>query len=293
MAFALTLLVISCAVCATYVWAALESDRRRFQYTSLDAQVAHHALYSQLTSIQQHTVRGSISAAQLTQTFGLITLPLHAAYQWNPAERMIITQMIANDGSSYDYAMMQVPLSWWGPEEVGRPTHYSFDGQEIRLYPTPDREYRLSWGAYDADALRAQAAGWNARVFNDILQPVFNPADPDAEKKSLALLREWLTPEQQEDFLTKGHFHCVGSKTKARYRITSGRTYNVYRLNGDGTDNCKMCFIPALPDGTMAAIGDVMLAQKIMLENDEEKALNIANFSGRADCLINPENWQI
>jgi hypothetical protein len=93
-----------------------------------------------------------------------------------------------------------------------------------------------------------------------------------AELKSFVLLREWLSPDQLAQMEAKGHFEVIGSKTSRRYRIHTGTQQNVHELDKKGRPIRGWCFAP---DGFLPA-GDIMLAQKIALETDEERAMQVA-----------------
>jgi hypothetical protein len=97
----------------------------------------------------------------------------------------------------------------------------------------------------------------------------------DADKRSVELLKAWLSPEQLERFNRDGKFSVIGSKTKSKYWITDGaHSHNVVRVDPKTNRGAeRLCFIP---DGAVAR-GDVMLAQKIVLETDEPLALKVAN----------------
>jgi hypothetical protein len=155
---------------------------------------------------------------------------------------------------------------------AGRPAYVCVHDQELLLYPSPDAEYDifliLQDRAYQhGPGLVQQAAGW--ANYGTIW------SDPAAEKKALHLLKEWLTPTQLNDFEQYQHFYVRGSKTHTRYKITSGTTFNVVELDAKGEGKTKLCFQPV----GASTIGDTMLAQKIMLETDEPRALKIANRS--------------
>jgi hypothetical protein len=96
----------------------------------------------------------------------------------------------------------------------------------------------------------------------------------EAEERSQHLLRSWLSPEQRAQYDISGHFLVVGSDTGKRYRILRGDVFNIQELNAGDREYCTWCFGP---EGV--ATGDVNLAQKIALENFENKALAIANRS--------------
>jgi hypothetical protein len=91
----------------------------------------------------------------------------------------------------------------------------------------------------------------------------------DAETKSRILLREWLTPEQLSQYARNRGFEAFGSKTGKRYLIQEGRQQNVFELEPPFRG---WCFVPK---GSFAT-GDVMLAQKIAIETDEEETMKVA-----------------
>jgi hypothetical protein len=53
------------------------------------------------------------------------------------------------------------------------------------------------------------------------------PPSPQAEQKSLALLRLWLSPEQVAQYNSKEHFEVIGSDTGTRYQHPA-RQYDQY-----------------------------------------------------------------
>ena len=63
------------------------------------------------------------------------------------------------------------------------------------------------------------------------------------------------------------------NQTVISYRIRPTHQMNVDELNERGVRTVSYCFGP---EGELP-IGDVMLAQKIALENDEQAALALAN----------------
>ena len=67
----------------------------------------------------------------------------------------------------------------------------------------------------------------------------------------------------------------LGCASGTAYRIYHGRTApNVYEINDVGRREKAVCFAPIGP----LVKGDVMLAQKIALETDEQSALAVANI---------------
>ena len=65
----------------------------------------------------------------------------------------------------------------------------------------------------------------------------------------------------------------MGGESGKHYRIRPTRQMNVDELDQYGVRSAAWCFGP---EGELP-IGDVMLAQKIALENDEMAALALAN----------------
>ena len=88
-------------------------------------------------------------------------------------------------------------------------------------------------------------------------------------KKGLALLKKWLTPAQLAQY---PYFEVTGGRSGKHYRIRPTRQMNVDELDQHGARTVSYCFGP---EGELP-IGDVMLAQKIALENDEQAALAVS-----------------
>lgn len=93
-----------------------------------------------------------------------------------------------------------------------------------------------------------------------------------AEKRSLRVLKENLSPRQREQYETLGYFDVVGSKTARRYRIHHGCQLNIEQLDASGKRVRLLCFKPT----ALAAVGDIMLAQKLALELFEEDAIRVS-----------------
>ena len=92
---------------------------------------------------------------------------------------------------------------------------------------------------------------------------------PEAEAKAMDLFLGSLTPYQRKQFAASGFFIVVGSHTGCHYKITTSRINNV--SDADVT----YCAGPAY----LSLVGDVMLAQKLILEQDELSFLTVANIS--------------
>ena len=94
-----------------------------------------------------------------------------------------------------------------------------------------------------------------------------------AEERGLVLLKQWLSPAQLAQYEKHGYFELTGGDSGKRYRIRPTHQMNVDELNERGVRTVSYCFGP---EGELP-IGDVMLAQKIALENNEQAALALAN----------------
>jgi hypothetical protein len=97
-------------------------------------------------------------------------------------------------------------------------------------------------------------------------------AEWERNVRGVALLKNWLSPAQLQSYEKFGYFDVIGSDSGILYRIHHGQQANVEQLDGFGQTVCAWCFVPV---GDLVA-GDVMLAQKVALENDERAAMSIA-----------------
>ena len=93
------------------------------------------------------------------------------------------------------------------------------------------------------------------------------------EGKAFALLKQWLSPVQLAQYENNGCFEVTGCHSGKRYRIRRARQMNIDELDEEGARSAAWCFGP---EGNLP-IGDLMLAPKISLENDERTALAVAN----------------
>jgi hypothetical protein len=117
--------------------------------------------------------------------------------------------------------------------------------------------------------------GWaltTAFMLSELLHRVLAKADI----KAYTLLKEWLSPEQLALFKSKGYFEVKGSHSGKRYRIRCAPQLNIDQLDAKGAPVKVWCFGPA---GNLP-VGDIMLAQKIALETDEQGALSLLQRSG-------------
>jgi hypothetical protein len=94
-----------------------------------------------------------------------------------------------------------------------------------------------------------------------------------AEEKGFTLLKQWLSEAQLAQYESRGYFEVMGRESGKHFRIRPTRQMNVDELDEHGARTAAWCFGP---DGELP-IGDVMLAQKIALENNEHATLAVAN----------------
>lgn len=112
-----------------------------------------------------------------------------------------------------------------------------------------------------------------------------------AQTKSLDLLKEWLSPAQRAQYEKDKHFDVTGS-AGGRYMITLGTVSNVLRYGDSGEIVVAcLCFRPGGAPGQF--VGDTMLAQKIVLENDEASTLQAANVNDGWPFPIRVERLKI
>jgi hypothetical protein len=96
------------------------------------------------------------------------------------------------------------------------------------------------------------------------------PRSPTAFDRARELLLSHLTEEQRATFIENRWFVVIGGRSRMRYRIETGHLVaNVRRLD----DNARLC---AHCDHSLP-MDDHLIAQKLMLEYDEDAFLAIAN----------------
>jgi hypothetical protein len=114
------------------------------------------------------------------------------------------------------------------------------------------------------DAARRAGAGWQRFVEYGFRS--------ESEARGLALLKEWLSPDQLAQYRAYSYFDVTGCHSGKRYRIRHGVGMNIYELDSSGRPVIGWCFVPK--ENLVA--GDVMLTQKIALEANERSALLVA-----------------
>jgi hypothetical protein len=97
----------------------------------------------------------------------------------------------------------------------------------------------------------------------------------EAMARGWEILKANLSPTQLEEFEAgpegRRSFHVVG-QSGCFYRVCEGTSQNVVTISDKGRPEQGLCF---LPEGDLVP-GDVMLAQKVALELNEQAALKVA-----------------
>lgn len=92
-------------------------------------------------------------------------------------------------------------------------------------------------------------------------------------ERARELLVACLTSRQRRELEARGYFHVETARGRRRYRLAPGRA--PIRVHGEDGSQWSYCIHPdaGFPQE------DVVLAQKLLLETDEEAFLRIANAS--------------
>ena len=115
-------------------------------------------------------------------------------------------------------------------------------------------------------------------------------AEITKDTRGLELMRDWLSPEQRAQFDRSGRFEVICCHSGKRYRIYHGTAQNVFEIDDAGwLIIVGLCFMPS---GKLVA-GDVMLAQKIALETNENGALAVANRFVPVARVIRRFSWPL
>jgi len=122
------------------------------------------------------------------------------------------------------------------------------------------RVLRQAWGR------RREAVGADDPV--DCAMPAPLSVRMAAEVRARKLLLRTLTPAQREEFETRGYFSVQVAK-RGRFWILPSTVFNVLHA-ATGTSYC------AGPRSDLP-LSDLMLAQKLMLENDPDAFFAVAN----------------
>lgn len=95
-----------------------------------------------------------------------------------------------------------------------------------------------------------------------------------ADRRAVALLNEVLDDEQRASWADHQRFRVTAGSGRI-YEITNGFVGNIYRLNDEGERETSYCIHGSGP----LPVADHVLAQKLLLEANEDEFLRIANES--------------
>lgn len=135
------------------------------------------------------------------------------------------------------------------------------------------------WTRLFGSPVQAEAQRWSPEVtwiatVREFLRPSINDhyelPDQAAEAKARNLLQRALTLEQRRDLVSRNYFYVQGRRFT--YRIREGHSGNVEALDSSGRVISRFC---AHPLGRVP-VSDVMLAQKLWIETDENMFLKKA-----------------
>lgn len=140
------------------------------------------------------------------------------------------------------------------------------------------QEWNTTWttwqGSTNSTSTNYVWQAWNGvyvPAITQIYTPPRTPEQEEAETKAEQLLREHLTEEQAASLDKKDAF-LVSVKSGRRYKIKRGTHGNVREVDAQGKEIRSFCIQPA-----DVPTADAMLAQKLMLEHDENGFHLIAN----------------
>ena len=127
----------------------------------------------------------------------------------------------------------------------------------------------------------SQAGAWGGEAVRKLYRRLSTQITKEARGRRL--LRDWLSPRQRAQFDNKDYFEVVGCDSQKRYRIYDRKLCapNVREIDDAGQFKVAWCFLPV---GRLAA-GDIMLAQKIALETNEDSALAVAKRFAPRDLI--------
>lgn len=170
----------------------------------------------------------------------------------------VVSDASPDDVVSPEYSLTQEPRYETATEVLARSRQQQFE-QMQRLQAQLSREQQQQM-------LRA--------IYGGVGPPVEMPAaKAEAEKRGMDLFLANLTPAQKKTYEQSKYIEVKGNKSGKTYRIHHGRQQNIHELDPEGKVVTGWCF---LPQGNLV-VGDVMLAQKMALEQREKAALKTAN----------------
>ena len=204
---------------------------------------------------------------------------------------MGVTYTLGSTNANYYGDNLTVPTQWYTPiNNVRNVTDYQTNASTINQYIQQYFQVQITQQLWSQSPLyQTQLTGITysevtAGTFNGV--PLYHYVETEEDRiareavhaKHLAaadraeeLLITFLEDEHRESYKVHGHFDV---EVKGRiFRIHKGRSMNITEIDKAGTKIARWCAHPEkyLPDA------DTMLAQYLMLKNDERKFLELAN----------------
>lgn len=118
-----------------------------------------------------------------------------------------------------------------------------------------------------AEVVQRHAGQWLRMRYRPEHEPDQEHEKPESQARAKAMLWSYLNHQQREQLFLLNYFCVQGSRSKKVYRITNAGTGNVIREDGN-----TYCLVPDSP----VPQWDQLLAQKLMLEDDERRFLKLA-----------------
>lgn len=137
-------------------------------------------------------------------------------------------------------------------------------------------EVALVFGSFTA-AMRQTAEA--VRDFSQSPTPFqTHRSNDETNNRAVALLLSQLDDQQRSEYQSIKRFDVIGGDTGDVYTITQRQSYNVIRVR----DGVELCVQPESRSifGHNYPMADVMLMQKLMIEVDETRFLQVANRRG-------------
>lgn len=217
-----------------------------------------------------HRGTGGINVRLSQNPFGLLTegTTINAA-DWHvvftDAERSVRMGTTARlVASTNTYRISNNVWQQWVTQTV-------INAPDTWYYPTAAQaQFTVGFAAnYEAQGFAETDAEYKKRYKRAIAR------EKRIQQKALRLLEENLSAQQWEEYNKDKRFHVVSQSGKL-YQIRHGRSRNIRLI-----ENGKIVGIYCIHPQDMVPDEDTLLAQKLMLEANEEAFLKIANFERR------------
>lgn len=145
----------------------------------------------------------------------------------------------------------------------------------------PDNQVWYEWVEADRLTTEEMEAAERRRIEHREQIAAAAKAAEEADARAMALFLEMLTPDQRADYDGDKHIEVIGSRGR-RYWILCRNSMSgnvLWMFDDDSTAfRATLCCHPS----ERVPLADAWLAQKLMLETDEDAFTALANYSGAA-----------